>query len=57
MTDGRTGSAATRAVRAAAAARTAQRQRWLLYALGVIGWGLLLANMPFDWELPTYATY
>ncbi len=29
----------------------------LTYALGVIGWIIVLNAMPFDWALPAYAEF
>jgi len=28
-----------------------------VYFLGLVGWIVVLANAPFDWDLPTYAAY
>jgi hypothetical protein len=32
-----------------------ERYRFFIY--GAIGWALLVANYPFDWQLPKYAEF
>jgi hypothetical protein len=37
--------------------RIAKLERWLLYALGLIGWLLVIKNAPFGWSVPNYALF
>lgn len=32
-------------------------QQHLAYALGVIGWAIVIYNAPFGWSVPNYAAF